>query len=78
MRDHVRLTAQPFDSPPDQAGVEQLIDQIGSDDMLLFATDYPHWQFDGDDLNSGSPSGIHREAHAHDNPLETFPRLAPH
>ena len=31
MRDHVRLTAQPFDSPPDQAGVEQLIDQIGSD-----------------------------------------------
>ena len=23
-----------------------LIDQIGSDDLLMFSTDYPHWQFD--------------------------------
>ena len=36
MRDHVRLTIQPFDAPPDQAGIEQLIEQIGSDRMLLF------------------------------------------
>ena len=49
MRDHVRLTTQPFDTPPDQAGIEQLIDQIGSDRMLLFSSDYPHWQFDGDE-----------------------------
>ena len=23
-----------------------LIDQLGSDDLLMFSTDYPHWQFD--------------------------------
>jgi len=31
MRDHIRLTTQPFDSPPDAAGVADIIDQIGSD-----------------------------------------------
>src|SRR5205823_2733707 len=49
IRDHVRVTMQPFDSPPDATGVADLIDQIGCDKMFLFASDYPHWQFDGDD-----------------------------
>ena len=48
VRERVRLTIQPFDAPPDAGGIDRLIDQIGSDEMLLFATDYPHWQFDGD------------------------------
>lgn len=75
IRDHVRLTAQPFDSPPDRAGVEQLIDQIGSDKMLLFATDYPHWQFDGEEpMPPHIPSSIAKRMCA-ENPLETFPRL---
>jgi hypothetical protein len=42
IREHVRVTIQPLDSPPT---VEELLDtiaQIGSDDLLLFATDYPH------------------------------------
>jgi uncharacterized protein len=75
MRDHVRLTAQPFDSPPDRNGVEQLIDQIGSDKMLLFASDYPHWQFDGEEpMPPYIPASIARRM-CIDNPLETFPRL---
>jgi predicted TIM-barrel fold metal-dependent hydrolase len=75
MRDHVRLTAQPFDSPPDRDGVEQLIDQIGSDKMLLFATDYPHWQFDGKEpMPQHIPASLAKRM-CSDNPLETFPRL---
>ena len=58
MRDHIRLTTQPFDAPPDAAGVADIIDMIGSDKMFLFASDYPHWQFDGD---AALPEGMSPE-----------------
>lgn len=44
LRDHVRLSLQPFDAPRDPGGFERIVDQIGSERMLCFATDYPHWQ----------------------------------
>jgi predicted TIM-barrel fold metal-dependent hydrolase len=43
--------------------------------MLLFSTDYPHWQFEGDDV---LPDGLSSEAMRRmliDNPIETYPRL---
>jgi predicted TIM-barrel fold metal-dependent hydrolase len=46
IKQHMRLTIQPMDAPPDPRHTLQLIDQLGSDELLLFATDYPHWQFD--------------------------------
>ena len=42
IREHVRLTIQPFDAPPTTAEMLATIGEIGSDDLLLFATDYPH------------------------------------
>jgi hypothetical protein len=76
MRDHIRLTTQPFDAPPDATGVADIIDQIGSDRMLLFSSDYPHWQFDGDDaIPPHLPASIVSRM-CSDNPLETFPRLS--
>ncbi len=46
IREHIRLTTQPIDAPPDPTQLLQVIDQIGSEEVLMFATDYPHWQFD--------------------------------
>jgi predicted TIM-barrel fold metal-dependent hydrolase len=46
MRAHIRLTVQPVDAPPDAGHLLQILEQIESDEMLLFATDYPHWHFD--------------------------------
>jgi len=75
MRDHVRLTTQPFDGPPGPRDLERLLDQIGSDRMLLFSSDYPHWQFDGDcPIPPGFPASLVARICV-DNPLETFPRL---
>jgi predicted TIM-barrel fold metal-dependent hydrolase len=76
IREHVRLTVQPFDVPADDAtATADIIRQIGADDMLLFATDYPHWQFDGDHvLPPGIPPGTLRRIMV-DNPLATYPRL---
>ena len=49
IKQHMRLTIQPLDAAPDPRTMLQLIDQIGSDDLLLFSTDYPHWHFDSPD-----------------------------
>lgn len=43
---HVRLTTQPLDEPENRKHLHQLMDMMPSDDMLLFSSDYPHWDFD--------------------------------
>jgi len=74
IREHIRLTTQPFDAP-DATTVAQTIERIGSDDMLLFSTDYPHWQFEGDDVvPEGVPPAMLRKLLI-DNALATYPRL---
>jgi len=75
IRENIRLTVQPFDAPRDNDVVERLIEQIDSDRMLLFASDYPHWQFNGDAvLPPGLSADLLRRIRV-DNPLETYPRL---
>ena len=75
LRERVRLTSQPFDAPPDPGGIDRLMNQIGSDEMLLFATDYPHWQFDGDAAVPAGLSAALRHRMMVENPLRTYARL---
>lgn len=49
MRDHMRLTVQPMGAIPNQEYVAHIIDQMESEDMLMFATDYPHWHYDSNE-----------------------------
>lgn len=42
MRRHIRLTIQPLDAPPSRHQLQQVIDQLGAEEMLLYASDYPH------------------------------------
>ena len=77
IRDRVKLTLQPFDGPTDDGGIARLMDHIGSDEMLLFSTDYPHWQFEGDAaMPAGFDATLAKKIMA-DNPLRTYPRLQP-
>jgi uncharacterized protein len=46
IREHVRLTLQPFDAPPNPDHLLRLVERLGSEEMLLFASDYPHWHDD--------------------------------
>ena len=46
IRERMRFSLQPLDASPDPRHMLMLIDQFGSDDLLMFSTDYPHWQFD--------------------------------
>ena len=45
----MRLTVQPVGAPHDPRFILQTIEQMESDSMLMFATDYPHWHYDDDD-----------------------------
>ena len=41
IREHVRLTVQPLDAPDDTQQLLEVFEQLGSDDMLLYASHYP-------------------------------------
>jgi predicted TIM-barrel fold metal-dependent hydrolase len=75
VRDHVRLTTQPFDAPPGGEHIGRLMDQLQSDQMLLFATDFPHWHHDGDRMLPAGIAPALRRKILVDNPLATYPRL---
>jgi uncharacterized protein len=45
IRDHIYWTTQPMEDPERRQDLFDVIDWIGWD-KLLFATDYPHWDFD--------------------------------
>ncbi|RTL66194.1 MAG: amidohydrolase [Hyphomicrobiales bacterium] len=75
VRDHVRLTAQPLDGPATPVAFGQFMEQMGSDKLLLFASDYPHWQFDGDDAVPDVISPTLARKMQFDNPRETYRRL---
>jgi predicted TIM-barrel fold metal-dependent hydrolase len=76
IREQVRVTLQPVDVPAgDPQILARTLEHMGSDRMLLFATDYPHWHFDGTDIlpDGLAPETVRRIAI--DNALDTFPRL---
>jgi hypothetical protein len=46
VKEHVKLTSQPDDGPGDPTFLGRLMDQLGSDELFMFASDFPHWHFD--------------------------------
>jgi uncharacterized protein len=42
VRHHMRATLQPIDAPPNKELVAHTLEQIGSDDLLMYSSDYPH------------------------------------
>ena len=75
VRSNIRFSLQPFDAPPDEATLIRLFDHMQCDELVLFSTDYPHWQFDGlDALPQGLSPDLVRKIMI-DNPHATYPRL---
>ena len=49
IREHVWLTTQPIDEPPRSRDFAAMLGHLDMPDHILFATDYPHWDFDAPD-----------------------------
>lgn len=46
LRDHVRFSSQPVEEPEDPADLAALYDWSRAGDLLMFSSDYPHWDYD--------------------------------
>lgn len=49
IRRHIWLTTQPMEEPARPEFFGQLLEHLDMDNRLMFATDYPHWDFDAPD-----------------------------
>jgi predicted TIM-barrel fold metal-dependent hydrolase len=46
LRDHVRLSSQPLERPEDDTHLRAMFEMMDAKHLLMFASDYPHWDFD--------------------------------
>ena len=44
--DHVRLGTQPLERPDNDHHLLTLLDMLDAEQLLMFSSDYPHWDFD--------------------------------
>jgi predicted TIM-barrel fold metal-dependent hydrolase len=54
--EHVYFGTQPLEEPKDPSHLATMMDLCGSDEIFVFASDYPHWDFD--DPVRAIPRGI--------------------
>lgn len=44
--EHIRFSTQPLEEPKDRRDLIKLLETCGGDRLLMFASDYPHWDAD--------------------------------
>ncbi len=49
IRESVRFTTQPLEEPDNPRDLVTMLEMIGARDMLMFSSDYPHWDADEPD-----------------------------
>ncbi|MEM7129312.1 MAG: amidohydrolase family protein [Chloroflexota bacterium] len=49
VREHFWISTQPIEEPSQPHQFKQMLEQLDMNDRLMFATDYPHWDFDAPD-----------------------------
>jgi predicted TIM-barrel fold metal-dependent hydrolase len=76
VREHIRVTTQPLIEPDDPSQLEELFRMMHADEILMFSTDYPH--YDGDvptRVSRRLPDWLRNRA-LYETPRETFRETA--
>jgi uncharacterized protein len=69
---NVRFTTQPFIEPPRREQIEWLLEMMNAERVLMFATDYPHWNADDPKETFKNVPDRLRSRIAYENALETY------
>jgi uncharacterized protein len=52
IQEHVRLSTQPIEEPEQKSHLHHILEMFDAGNMLMFATDYPHWDGDTPDFTA--------------------------
>lgn len=72
IRDHIMLTTQPIEEPDDINHFRQVLEMFDAEKMLMFSSDYPHWDGDTPDFALRQLPSEMRDAVMYGNALEVF------
>jgi len=71
IKEHIRVGSQPLEAPSTQE-LHQTLEMMSADKMMLFATDYPHWDFDDPHYVMRKLPAHMRKAIAYENARELY------
>lgn len=72
LKEHIRFATQPMEEPADPDALKHVIKWMDGEHTLMFATDYPHWDWDDPAMTLvGFPDDLRRRIFS-TNALETY------
>jgi predicted TIM-barrel fold metal-dependent hydrolase len=76
VRENIRFGSQPMPDFPSKADMLRFFEWMHADEVLLFASDYPHWDWDEPSTFLQGVDPALRAAIMHDNAVKLYgPRL---
>jgi predicted TIM-barrel fold metal-dependent hydrolase len=76
IRQSIRCSTQPIDQPERKGDLAEMIDMIHGDEILVFSSDYPHWDNEFPDNALNGLSTEMKERIFYKTALETFPKIS--
>jgi predicted TIM-barrel fold metal-dependent hydrolase len=76
IRQSIRCSTQPIDQPERKGDLAQMVEMIHGDEILVFSTDYPHWDNEFPDNALNGLSAEMQERIFYKTALETFPKIS--